>query len=415
MYPTLFKIPYLPDWLADVKSYGVMMMIAFLSGIWLAVRRAMRSQADPDMVLNLGFISLIFGVAGARAMFVIHYWETRFANTPNPIAAIFDVRAGGLEFWGGPLAVIPAIMIYLKLKKVSVRWYLDICIPSLAWGLAITRIGCFLNGCCWGAVCIDPKDPARDKPAVPWAVQFPYGSAAMQQQYRFGQLTIPKELIHTYGSGESMPLAREWIDAAAENDGQEYKKLEAAKDAALAELRRQTETGADAATLSALNRKAEQAGRDLQAHISGTQLGVVGARCREYGMTPTQLQQLASHFPSKPVHPAQLYAVINAFLLSWVLSTIFYVRRHHGIVLGWFLVLYSFSRVLEEAIRQDNPLDQLGGLTISQMISIITFLSGVIWLVVVRRMPPMSPLAVPFVPPEEDGVMPKPDGPGKRG
>ena len=93
MYPTMFKIP-MPDWIpgffhssGDVKSYGVMMMIAFLTGIWLACRRAYRSQGNPDVVLNLGFIALVFGVAGARAMFVIHYWETRFANTPSPFMA----------------------------------------------------------------------------------------------------------------------------------------------------------------------------------------------------------------------------------------------------------------------------------------------------------------------------------------
>lgn len=415
MYPTLFRIPYLPDWLADVKSYGVMMMIAFLSGIWLAVRRAMRSQADPDMVLNLGFIALIFGVAGARLMFVIHYWETRFANTPNPVAAIFDVRAGGLEFWGGPLAVIPACMIYMKLKKVSIRWYLDICIPSLAWGLAITRIGCFLNGCCWGAVCIDPHDAQRQKPAVPWAVQFPYGSSAMQQQYKFGQLTLPKELIHRYGSGESAPLFREYIDLAAEDDGRSRQLLEEAKDAALRELRQKREAGGDAATLAALNKTVEGTGAALKNHENQSPIGLIEKRCRDYGMTPAQLKELSTHFPSKPVHPAQLYAVVNAFLLSWVLSTIFYVRRRHGIVLGWFLVLYSCSRVLEEAIRQDNPLDQLGGLTISQMISVVTFAVGVAWLVVMQRLPLMSPRAVAFIPPDEDTGMPKPPGPGKRG
>ncbi len=163
MYPTMFRLPFLPDWLADIKSYGVMMMIAFLTGIWLACRRAYKTQADPDVVINLGFIALILGVIGARAMFVIHYWETRFANQPNPLWAVFDIRAGGLEFWGGPLLVIPAIAIYLRyIAKVSARWYLDITIPSLAWGLAITRIGCFLNGCCWGAVCVQEHDSAHD-------------------------------------------------------------------------------------------------------------------------------------------------------------------------------------------------------------------------------------------------------------
>lgn len=80
MYPTMFRIPFLPEQWADIKSYGVMMMVAFLGGIWLACRRAMKVKADPDVVLNMGFIALITGVVGARAFFVIHYWSGRFAN-----------------------------------------------------------------------------------------------------------------------------------------------------------------------------------------------------------------------------------------------------------------------------------------------------------------------------------------------
>src|SRR5262245_52820514 len=165
MRPTLFNIPFLPAWLGDIKSYGVMMMIAFLTGIWLACRRAERSRANPDVILNMGFIALICGIVGARAMYVIHYWDTHFANQPNPWWAAFDIRAGGLEFLGGPILVVPALWIYLRyVARVSTRWYLDMAAPALPWGLAITRIGCFLNGCCWGAVCLHDAqhDPAHE-------------------------------------------------------------------------------------------------------------------------------------------------------------------------------------------------------------------------------------------------------------
>jgi len=70
-------------------------------------------------------------------------------------------------------------------------------------------------------------------------------------------------------------------------------------------------------------------------------------------------------------------------------------------VLGWFLILYSISRVFLEMIRQDNPLD-VGGVTISQAISICTFSVGVLWLVIMHRLPLYSPRAVPYVEPEEE-------------
>lgn len=389
MLPTLFNIP-LPDWLPSciqqagaIKSYGVMMMIAFLSGIWLACRRAMRSKADPDVVLNLGFLALIFGVAGARLMFVLHYWSTKFANKPNPLAEVFNLSNGGLEFWGGPLLVIPAGIIYLHfVAKVSTRWYLDICLPSLAWGLAITRVGCFLNGCCWGSVCIDQHahgaDPNTVVASVPWAVTFPYGSPAMRQQYEFGQLPLPKELIYTFPSGETMPFPHEYIDIAMKDNGETRKRME--------ELKKE---------------KHEAAAPQMVEYKHGI-INQVERQCALYGLTIPQLAELANEYRSRPVHPSQLYAVINAFLISWLLSVIFYYRKRHGVVLGWFLILYSIARIALESIRADNPLDTFGGITISQSISLCTFIAGILWMALMYRLPKFSPRAIPYEPEDEE-------------
>ena len=384
MQPTLFTLPFLPDWLADIKSYGVMMCIAFLTGIWLACRRAFRSRANPDIILNAGFIALICGVAGARAMFVMHYWDTRFANQPNPFFAVFDIRAGGLEFWGGPLLGIPMILVYLKFfAKVSIRWYFDILIPSLAWGLAITRVGCFLNGCCWGSVCVTDAEPHLQEAAVPWAVSFPYGSPAMNQQYKFGQLTLPKELIYTLETGESMPFPRDFIQFALKDNGETRRKIEALKKA-----------------------KGEKAVDQVLRFRRG-KIAQVERQCALFGLTAQQLADLSALYTSKPVHPSQLYAVVNAFLISWLLSVMFYYRKRHGVVFGWFLILYSISRVFLESIRQDNPLD-IGGITISQAISTLTFLIGVVWLAAMYRLPMTSPRAVAYEEPEEEDARSKP-------
>ncbi len=408
MYPSLFKLPFLPDWLADIKSYGVMMMIAFLTGIWLACRRAYRSQGNPDVVLNVGFIALIFGVIGARAMYVLHYWETRFANQANPIASMFDIRAGGLEFWGGPVLVIPLVLLYLRyVAKTSARWYADMVIPSLAWGLAITRIGCVLNGCCWGAVCVADGTEAdvHRAESVPWAVQFPYASPAMSQQYKFGQLTLPKELVTKLPSGESFPIFHKPLEALVADEGHTRAGLVAARETAHEAYRRAQQEGADSSTLKPLDAAFKLADKKLLDY-GQTEVGYVHGHCGKFSLTPEQLLQLASSYRSQPVHPAQLYAVINALIICLVLSTLFYYRQRHGIVLGWFLILYSISRVFLELIRADNPLD-VGGVTISQAISITTFSVGVLWLAVIHRLPLHSPRAVPYVEPEEEAPPPK--------
>lgn len=404
MFPTLFTIPFLPACIGQLKAYSLFMMIAFLTGIWWSARRAERVQANPDVILNMGFIALVFGVLGARAMFVIHYWDTRFGNQPNPWLAAMDITAGGLEFLGGPIAVIPALYIYMKyIAKVSARWYYDISAPALASGLAFARIGCFLNGCCWGSVCTDPADPSHRAAALPWAVRFPYASPAMQQQSNgaFGQLTLPKELIWVRRSGEFMILPPDSIARAVADDRDLAPRERAAFEEAFRKLIERRDAGADAAELAGLRSAAKsRLAAYVQTHPDSPAVPAF-EQCLRYDVTPRQLAALADLYRSVPVHPVQLYAVVNAALLSWLLSRVFYYRRRHGIVLPLFLMLYAIARFVEELIRQDNPLD-VGGLTISQGLSLALFVIGALAFAWMYRLPMTSPLAVRFVPPPEE-------------
>jgi len=404
MRPTLFTIPFLPAWLGEIKSYGVMLMIGFLTGIWMACRRAERSRANPDIVLNMGFISLIGGIVGARAMYVIHYWADRFANQPSPLAAVFDIRAGGLEFLGGPILVIPALYIYLRfIAKVSTRWYLDMAAPALPWGLAITRIGCFLNGCCWGAVCTNPHDADHVQAGVPWAVHFPYGSPAMQQQYQFGQLTLPKELIWVSPGGDSAPLPREAIEALLKGGGTQSAELRANLDKATRDLTDAGAKNAPADQLKALEMEVKAAQSAYGNFTHNTLAGIAEAQCNRYGLSAQELHDLAAHYEARPVHPTQLYAVLTGLLLTWILSVGYYYRRRHGVLLPWFLILYSIARFLEELLRQDNPLDfGFGGLTISQFLGLVLIPIGAVSLWYIYRRPEYCPLAVRWDPPPED-------------
>src|SRR5687768_14809881 len=102
MQPTLFNIPFpwFSGWLEiPVRGYGLMLMIGFLGGTWWAARRATRVKADPDVVVNAGFIALISSIIGARIFYVLHYWDENFAG--KSLASIINITAGGLEFYGG--------------------------------------------------------------------------------------------------------------------------------------------------------------------------------------------------------------------------------------------------------------------------------------------------------------------------
>ncbi|HEY3241767.1 MAG TPA: prolipoprotein diacylglyceryl transferase [Phycisphaerae bacterium] len=403
MRPELFTIPILNF---PVKSYGFMLMIGFLSGVWFAMRRAERVKADPDMVLNCGFVALIAGVLGARIFYVVHYWKSQFAPQPSPLLAAINITAGGMEAYGGLLLGAVCVLAYLLIKRKSWRLYLDIAAPAGMWGLGITRIGCFLNGCCWGAVCVNGHHEA----AVPWAVRFPFGSNAVIQQWEDRQLGIPAELLQALPS-MAVPLGSERLDLPEKKVVEPKVRLESERRELLSQLEKAKAADPQGEEARRLHDQVQKKVAELAKHkaeyadLLGSPDGLPGAldypsrAAAGERMSYGELRQLAASFRSLPVHPTQLYAAIDGILISLVLSSIFYRRKHHGVVIGWLFVLYGMARIVEESIRIDNPLDS-GGMTVSQFVSFAMIALGVVYLVIVRYyLPARSPLAVPYVPP----------------
>jgi phosphatidylglycerol:prolipoprotein diacylglycerol transferase len=160
MYPELFEIPFIH---LTVKSYGLMMVIGFLAAVSLIRHLSRGFTPDPQLITNAALYSLIGGVIGARIFFVAHYFE-RFRETP---IEVFFIWQGGLELLGGVVAAISIIFFYLVYHKLPIRRYLDVLAVGLMLVLVFGRIGCLLNGCCFGK----PTD-------LPWGVRFPYNSFA---------------------------------------------------------------------------------------------------------------------------------------------------------------------------------------------------------------------------------------------
>lgn len=386
MHPTLFTIPGINY---PIPSYGVMMMFGFLAGIILATRRATKSGANPDVVLNCGFIALFGGIAGARAMYVIHYWSEKFANRASvgeTLFAIINVTEGGLEFYGGFLGAVLGTIVYLALWKHSLRWYLDIMAPSAMVGLAFGRLGCFLNGCCWGGVC-----------DLPWAVEFPYGSPPHISQWHNldPNVSVPGELVYTMSSGHTMLFNRDHLRATPEQIAA-AEQAEAEAQARVADLTAQVQTGeGDAA---ALKRELEVAERD--ARIAAMRYGDIRAQMEKYGLTFEQLREMWRHEHSRAVHPAQLYAALAAALLALLLDRLYWVRRRDGQVLLLLLAIQPPTRFILEIIRTDNPRDTFA-MTISQALALGMTVVAIIGLFLLRKMPPRSPRAQVWEPPPE--------------
>ena len=156
----LFEIPFPFFGSIPVYAYGFMLMVGFLAGIYVARRRARSMGIDPDLITDIGFWAIICGIVGARVLFVAQNWD-EYRDAPLQMLAI---NKGGLVFYGGGLCAMAALLIILRRRKAPVWLVLDIVAPSLALGLGFGRIGCFMNGCCYGSRC---------DPDMPFAVRFP--------------------------------------------------------------------------------------------------------------------------------------------------------------------------------------------------------------------------------------------------
>ncbi len=164
MHPELFTIPFTT---LTVKSYGLMMVIGFLVAVFVIRRLSRNITPDPQMITNASLYFLIAGIVGARVFFVIHYFNLFKDN----LLSVFAIWQGGLELLGGVIGALGVVILYMRYHKLPIRRYLDILAIGLMLALALGRIGCFLNGCCFG------------KPSeLPWAVRFPYGSYSYLSQ-----------------------------------------------------------------------------------------------------------------------------------------------------------------------------------------------------------------------------------------
>lgn len=142
MLPILFNIGPLP-----IHAYGLMIAIGFLAALYFIQRECRKADIDPDVIGNAAMYSLILGIAGTRVLHIIMFPEYYSWSRPLGWFAIWE---GGLVFQGGPPPVLLFLYFYFKKHKISFWKVIDIAAPYLALGHGIGRIGCFLNGCCYG-------------------------------------------------------------------------------------------------------------------------------------------------------------------------------------------------------------------------------------------------------------------------
>ena len=154
MYPILFNVGKLA-----VHSYGLMMALGFLTSLYFVQKEVRKAGLDVNVIADLAFWVLLIGLAGCRILHIIMFHDEYSWSDPVGWVAVWR---GGLVFQGGPPPAILFGYWYLKRKKIDFWTVVDISFPYLALGHAFGRIGCFLNGCCYGL-----------PTTLPWGVRFP--------------------------------------------------------------------------------------------------------------------------------------------------------------------------------------------------------------------------------------------------
>jgi phosphatidylglycerol:prolipoprotein diacylglycerol transferase len=173
MYPELFGV---------IKSYGLMLAISFAVGMWLSVRRGKPEGIPSETILDLVFGVLVSSIVGVRLFFVMTH-----AGSFDPWYRAFFIWDGGLTLYGGIILATATVWWMTRRRGIPFMVIADNFSPGVLLGIGLTRLGCFMAGCCYGL----PTDHAC-------GVSFPAGSDPWLQ---FGGLTVHPTQLYASALG----------------------------------------------------------------------------------------------------------------------------------------------------------------------------------------------------------------------
>jgi phosphatidylglycerol:prolipoprotein diacylglycerol transferase len=353
MRQVLFHLPftksdYFPEGF-PIFGFGTMLCIAIPLCAWLAARRARKEGIAPELIYDTVLWIVFAGLIGARIVFMVHFHQ--------PIARFFFIWEGGLEFYGSAVGGLVGycLVYWLVLRKQGVStWQLaDIIAPSIALGLCLGRIGCFLNGCCYGNVaCPDCL-----------AVHFPMSSP-------------PRFVLTEKGLQDAAGFTMREVSAGA------GARLEDRTVGAV-------DPGSPAAQ-SGLQPGDVITKVDGHAVNSYSDLWLYLVRNWPRGKTDLKLTvergnqviDLPSFEPrTLGLHPTQLYESVSTLLIFLLLTAYYPFRRRPGEVMILLMLCYAVHRFINEMLRNDtDPITLFPGsdirMTLSQYGSILVFVAA---------------------------------------
>jgi prolipoprotein diacylglyceryltransferase len=412
MQQVLFHIPILQSWFGPdgipVHGFGVMLFVTFLVCVWFLAWRARRTGTNlpKERVQDLVIVVFVAGLAGARITYMI--------VEGVPWQRFFRIWEGGIVLYGGIITGILAFLafhhVFLKKAGVSIWKLADVAGPGLALGIALGRVGCFLNGCCYGHIAPEgcPSSgfplltcPARDIVVERQAYQTPTGftvkpapdnvqsivdrveplSAADRAGLKAGDRIVGVNGRTNGGIIVVVSDEPEALKRASETAQKSDAIVEADLDGAANRIRLHVE---DPSKVVALRNRIQGdllfLGRAFESDVFTDLINNWSRGRQSLTLDVQRGGQTLTIGPFTPrtlgLHPTQLYETISMFLLIIFLMAYYPYRRHDGQVFTLFIAVYAVHRFLNESLRNDTEIVGIPQLnmTLSQNISILMLL-----------------------------------------
>jgi phosphatidylglycerol:prolipoprotein diacylglycerol transferase len=365
-------LPFVPDdWMPQgipVYGFGLMLFLTFVTCVWLASRRARKEGIDPKYIQDLAIWIFVGGIIGARLVYM--RWG---GKEPVPIEQFFRIWEGGLVFYGSAVGGVVGSIAYLfviRKHHLNTRQLADIVAPTVAWGLMLGRVGCLLNGCCFGGVTC-PKENCsivHFPPSLSFPVHSPPWHTLVDQGYQTAAgftMSIQSADARTVGTVDpDSPAADAGLqpgDVIVQVNGKEVHKYD-----------------------------------DLVRSFGGDW----PRGQSELDMTVKRGQQeVALAFTPRTfgLHPTQIYESVSMLLLFLLLNAYYPLRRHYGEVFVLLILCYCVHRFINEMLRNDTQAMFGTGMTLSMNGSLLFLVVAAVLFIWLRRQP-IDPALAPKSP-----------------
>lgn len=355
-----------------VRGYGAFLMLAAASAVGLAALRADRIGKRPDrkkdglvisgdLIYGLAPWVMVGGLAGARLFYVIQYNEQFMRPTWGAtLAAMANLTQGGLVVYGGFIGGFVAAVLACRRHHWPIGLIGDAIAPCLFVGLFFGRLGCLMNGCCWGGAC-EPDT---------FAAHFPPGSPVYQEQMLSGRLVglqgTPMSDVDKHASKRELEVTNVAADSVAAEQGvKPGDTITLSLDGVAQTLAPETRPAEESLPGLAMYRDGRLLGRFWQSELPERALAV----------RATQV----------------ISSLFAACAFAWILACEWLLSRQQKRVPPGVLMLVAFAtyavlRLVLEWIRVDEA-GQFGtGLSISQWVSLGVLFASVGCLIARLRM-----------------------------